>query len=195
MCRRHERVVFDGLIRSPYVVSFDDIPTQRFARGAVKSHSKLLMEEGPEVLHNHAGEKAVEIRLPMDFIAWLTSSEGQERIAAFLEVGDRKVVTTNTGTAALHVALIAAGVGPGDEVITPSFNYVADHQAVRMTGAEVAMCDITEDVLGIRIQRVAAGPRLVKVGRRLVARPTAEPDHMPAIDIAVLITGERNRRR
>ena len=59
-------------------------------------------------------------------------------------------------------------------------------------GAEL---EITEDDLGIRIQRVAAGPRLVKVGKRLVARPTAEPDHMPTIDIAALITGERNRRR
>ena len=59
-------------------------------------------------------------------------------------------------------------------------------------GAEL---EITEDDLGIRIQRVAAGPRLVKVGRRLVARPTAEPDHMLTIDIAALITGERNRRR
>src|SRR5947209_768018 len=77
--------------------------------------------------------------------------EFEERIAAFLELGDRKVVTTNTGTAALHVGLVAAGVGPGDEVITPSFNYVADHQAVRMTGAEVAMCDITEGALGIDV--------------------------------------------
>jgi dTDP-4-amino-4,6-dideoxygalactose transaminase len=82
--------------------------------------------------------------------------EFEDRIAAFLEIGDRKVVTTNTGTAALHVGLLAAGVGPGDEVITPSFNYVADHQAVRMTGAEVAMCDITEDVLGIDIAKAEA---------------------------------------
>jgi dTDP-4-amino-4,6-dideoxygalactose transaminase len=82
--------------------------------------------------------------------------EFEERIGAFLEVGDRRVVTTNTGTAALHVGLIAAGVGPGDEVITPSFNYVADHQAVRMTGADVAMCDITDDVLGIDVAKAEA---------------------------------------
>lgn len=80
----------------------------------------------------------------------------EERIAAFLEVGDRRVVCTNTGTAALHVGLLAAGVGPGDEVITPSFNYVADHQAVRMTGAEVVMCDIREDNLGIDCDKAEA---------------------------------------
>ena len=59
----------------------------------------------------------------------------EERIAAFLNLRERFVVATNTGTSAFHIALLAAGVGPGDEVITPSFNYVADHQAVRMCGA------------------------------------------------------------
>lgn len=82
--------------------------------------------------------------------------EFEDRIAAFLEVGDRKVITTNTGTAAIHVALLAAGVGPGDEVITPSFNYVADHQAVRMTGADVVMCDIKEPELGIDCEKAEA---------------------------------------
>jgi dTDP-4-amino-4,6-dideoxygalactose transaminase len=82
--------------------------------------------------------------------------EFEERIAAFLEVGDRKVVTTNTGTAAIHIGLLAAGVGPGDEVIVPSFNYVADHQAVRMTGAEVVFCDIKDDVCGIDVEKAEA---------------------------------------
>ncbi len=86
-------------------------------------------------------------------VGWLgmgaTTREFEERIAAFLGLQDRHVVATNTGTSALHIALIAAGVKPGDEVITPSFNYVADHQAIRMAGAEVVMCDIRDDNLGI----------------------------------------------
>lgn len=82
--------------------------------------------------------------------------EFEERIAGYLEVGDRKVVTTNTGTAAIHIGLLAAGVGPGDEVIVPSFNYVADHQAVRMTGAEVVFCDIRDDVCGIDVDKAEA---------------------------------------
>ena len=57
-------------------------------------------------------------------------------------------------------------------------------------GAEL---EITEDDVGIRIERVAAGPRLVKVGRRLVARPTAPTDQRPAIDIAAVVEEERNR--
>ena len=57
-------------------------------------------------------------------------------------------------------------------------------------GAEL---EVTEDDLGIRLVRVAAGPRLVKIGRRLVARPTASVDARPAVDVAALIEEERNR--
>ena len=57
-------------------------------------------------------------------------------------------------------------------------------------GAEL---EITEDDLGIRLERVAAGPRLVRVGRRLVARPTVSPNARPTLDIATLIEDERNR--
>ena len=53
--------------------------------------------------------------------------------------------------------------------------------------------DITLEDSGIRLQRVAPGPRLVRVGRRLVARPTVKADARPAIDIAGLIEEERNR--
>ncbi|MGI0011219.1 MAG: DegT/DnrJ/EryC1/StrS family aminotransferase, partial [Nitrosopumilaceae archaeon] len=70
-----------------------------------------------------------------------------------LELKERYVVATNTGTAALHIALLAAGIGSGDEVITPSFNYVSDHQAIRMTGADVVMCDIRDDNLGIDCEK------------------------------------------
>ena len=53
--------------------------------------------------------------------------------------------------------------------------------------------EITVDETGLRIERVAPGPRLVKVGRRLVARPSAPADTRPDLDIAALIEGERNR--
>jgi AbrB family looped-hinge helix DNA binding protein len=57
-------------------------------------------------------------------------------------------------------------------------------------GAEL---EISEDDLGIRLERVAAGPKLVKVGRRLVARPTVSRDARPNLDIATLIDDERSR--
>lgn len=57
-------------------------------------------------------------------------------------------------------------------------------------GAEL---EITGDETGLRLERVAAGPRLIKVGRRLVARPTVAPDQRPVLDIAALVDDERSR--
>ena len=53
--------------------------------------------------------------------------------------------------------------------------------------------EITLDETGVRLARVAPGPRLVRVGKRMVARPTAPADTRPAIDIAALVEEERNR--
>ena len=59
-----------------------------------------------------------------------------------------------------------------------------------VAGAEL---DITVDETGVRLERVAPGPRLVKVGRRTVARPTASPEGRPTVDVAALVEEERNR--
>jgi AbrB family looped-hinge helix DNA binding protein len=53
--------------------------------------------------------------------------------------------------------------------------------------------EITVDEFGVRLERIAPGPRLVKVGRRLVARPTAATDARPNVDVAALVEEERNR--
>ena len=57
-------------------------------------------------------------------------------------------------------------------------------------GAEL---EITLDEAGVRLERVASPPRLMRVGKRLVARPTAPPDTRPTVDVAALIEEERNR--
>lgn len=77
------------------------------------------------------------------------TKEFENKITKFLELENRFVATTNTGTHALHLALRIANIGKEDEVITPSFNYVADQQAILMSGADVVMCDIQDDNLGI----------------------------------------------
>ena len=56
-----------------------------------------------------------------------------------------------------------------------------------------ALLEISIDDIAIRLERVAPGPRLVKVGRRLVARPTAPADSRPIVDVAALVEEERNR--
>ena len=59
-----------------------------------------------------------------------------------------------------------------------------------LPGAEL---EITEDGLSVRLERVAPGPKLVKVGRRMVARPTVSRDSRPSLDVAALVEDERNR--
>jgi AbrB family looped-hinge helix DNA binding protein len=52
---------------------------------------------------------------------------------------------------------------------------------------------VSVDETGLRLERVAPGPQLVRIGKRLVARPTVGPDDRPAIDVAALVEEERNR--
>lgn len=67
---------------------------------------------------------------------------------------NRAVVAVSTGHAALHLSLLMMGVGPGDEVITPSFNNAADFQAIRACGAEPVFVDIDESTLCIDPSKV-----------------------------------------
>jgi dTDP-4-amino-4,6-dideoxygalactose transaminase len=69
------------------------------------------------------------------------------QVAAFEQafspwVDGRTCVAVNSGTSALHLGMLAAGVGPGDEVIVPSFTFAATANAVRLTGAEPVFVDI-----------------------------------------------------
>jgi dTDP-4-amino-4,6-dideoxygalactose transaminase len=70
-----------------------------------------------------------------------------KEVAAFEEEfasysGARYGVAVNSGTSALHLALLAAGVGPGDEVITVPFTFVATTAAVWYTGAKPVFVDV-----------------------------------------------------
>jgi dTDP-4-amino-4,6-dideoxygalactose transaminase len=64
----------------------------------------------------------------------------ENEFAAF--VGARFCLATNSGTSALHIALAAAGVGPGDEVIVPALSFIATAQAVLHQGARPVFADI-----------------------------------------------------
>lgn len=57
-------------------------------------------------------------------------------------LGGRPSVAVNSGTTALHLALIALGIGPGDEVIVPSFTFAATANAVALVGATPVFVDI-----------------------------------------------------
>lgn len=57
-------------------------------------------------------------------------------------VGNRECVAVNSGTSALHVALLSMGIGQGDEVLVPSFTFAATANAVSLTGAKPVFVDI-----------------------------------------------------
>jgi dTDP-4-amino-4,6-dideoxygalactose transaminase len=67
----------------------------------------------------------------------------EERFAAYC--GVRHCVALNSGTSALHLALLAAGVGPGDEVITVSMTFVATTAAILYCGAKPIFVDVDPD--------------------------------------------------
>src|SRR5437764_6971214 len=67
-------------------------------------------------------------------------AEFEERFAEFS--GARHGIAVANGTAALHLALLALGCGPGDEVVLPSLNFVAAANTVSHTGARPVLCDI-----------------------------------------------------
>jgi dTDP-4-amino-4,6-dideoxygalactose transaminase len=67
----------------------------------------------------------------------------EERFAAYCDAGH--CVAMNSGTSALHLALLAAGVGPGDEVITVSMTFVATTAAVLYCGARPVFVDVDPD--------------------------------------------------
>jgi dTDP-4-amino-4,6-dideoxygalactose transaminase len=75
---------------------------------------------------------------------WLTMGPRTQAFEAALAeyLGARHVVTVSSGTAALHLSCIAAGLGPGDEAIVPGMTFVASANAVRYTGARPVLCDV-----------------------------------------------------
>lgn len=80
-------------------------------------------------------------------------SQGPE-VTAFEEefshhVSGRKCIALNSGTSALHLALIAAGISKGDEVIVPSFSFAATANTVALTGATPVFVDIEENHFNI----------------------------------------------
>lgn len=106
----------------------------------------------------HAG---IEQELVAAFKEALASTQfvlGKE-VAAFEEefaayCGGRFGIGVNSGTSALHLALLAAGVGPGDEVITVSCTFVATVAAVDYTGARAVFVDVDPDTLNMDVTQI-----------------------------------------
>ncbi len=92
----------------------------------------------------------------LDTTQFILGEEVAKFEAEFAEyVGAKHAIALNTGTSALHLALLAAGIGPGDEVITTPFTFVATVAAIRYTGATPVFVDINLDSYTIDPSRLA----------------------------------------
>ncbi len=99
-----------------------------------------MLDFSPPVI----GPEEIECVLRTLRSGWLTSgprvADLEERFAAYL--GARHAVATASCTSALHLALLTAGVGPGDEVVTSSFTWPATANAIIHTGATPVFADV-----------------------------------------------------
>lgn len=78
----------------------------------------------------------------------------EQRIASF--VGAEHAVAVSCGTAALHLAMVVAGIGPGDEVIIPTLTFAATANAVRYCGAWPLFVDVCDESWGMDAAGVRA---------------------------------------
>jgi dTDP-4-amino-4,6-dideoxygalactose transaminase len=71
-------------------------------------------------------------------------------------IGAKHAISCASGTDALHLALLAAGIGPGDEVITTPFTFIATAEAISMVGATPVFVDINPETFNIDADKVSA---------------------------------------
>ncbi len=116
---------------------------------------QLAIEGGPRAVTNtlagwpqfdEPAIRAVEEVLRSGKVNYWTGPRGMEFERRFAEwQGSRFAVSTTNGTSALHVALAALGIGPGDEVIVPSYTFIATSFAVVQAGAVPRFADVKLD--------------------------------------------------
>lgn len=94
---------------------------------------------------NYDGQEQEAVKEVLDS-KWITMGQKtldfESAFTSYLGEGVKGLAVSN-GTAALHMAVLALGIGAGDEVITPSLTFIADQNVVTMVGAKNVLADIT----------------------------------------------------
>lgn len=111
-----------------------------------------------------------EIREIVDTVrsGWVTTGKKarllEQNIAGY--VNARHTMAVNSCTAAMHLLLLASGIGPGDEIVTTPYTFVATTEAILYTGATPVYCDI--DYRTLNIDAETAADRITKKTRALL---------------------------
>ncbi len=121
----------------------------------ITSSDTLAIDDGPKAVTNtligwpqfdERAIRAVEAVLRSGKVNYWTGPEGMEFEKKFAEwQGSKYAISVATGTAALHVCLVALGIGPGDEVIVPSYTFIATSFSVVQAGAIPRFADVNLD--------------------------------------------------
>jgi len=141
-----------------------------------------------EVRDALAEELGRVLSAPGPFELWACSTRFEGRFAAWC--GRRHGVGTASGTAALQIALVAAGVGPGDEVITSAHTFIATALAIHNTGARPVLVDPDPSDLCLRAEAVA---RALTPRTRAVV-PVHMHGHVADMDGILALARERGLR-
>ena len=98
-------------------------------------------------IQNEVEEKVLEVMRSGSYILGKNNKAFEEEMANF--IGTNYAVALNSGTDALHLALRALDIGPGDEVITVAFTFVATTEAIGIVGATPVFVDINPDTFNM----------------------------------------------
>jgi dTDP-4-amino-4,6-dideoxygalactose transaminase len=161
-----------------------------------------------------------------DRIRLATPDVGEAEIAAFAEVvatgmltmgpkvtefeqglaaacGTSDAIVVSSGTAALHLAVLALGIGPGDEVIVPAYTFPATANVVELCGARAVLVDVDPDTFNVDVARVAdavTSRTKAVLAVHLLGRPveweelqTAVPQEVVLVEDAAGALGARYR--
>ena len=136
------------------------------------------------------GEEEIEAVAETLRSGWLTTGPRaallEERMAEYLQA--EHVVAVASGTAAMHLALVALGVGPGDEVITTPITWPATANVIVHTGATPVFVDVREGDLNIDPELVAAAvtPRTKAILPVHLAGQPCDLDPIHALGLPVI---------
>lgn len=154
----------------------DPEPTLGRTRGHVKDvlHVSDMLLDGNELAYVTEAVRTNWISSAGSFV-----SRFEEAFAA--ATGCRFAVACSSGTTALHLALIAAGIGGGDEVLLPTFTMIATANAVRYVGAEPVLLDADGESWNLAVDAMAdkLSPRTRAV---VVMHTYGNPVDMDAVD-------------
>jgi dTDP-4-amino-4,6-dideoxygalactose transaminase len=125
-------------------------------------------------------------------------AEFESEVARACEV--EHALAVSSGTAALHLAVLALGLQPGDEVLVPAYTFPATANVVTLAGLRPVLVDVDPETMNIDAARIEVGPRTKAVlAVHLFGRPARLdelPDGLPVLeDAAGALAAERQGRR